>query len=108
MEAASEPKLQPVVASVGGLATVKPAGKVSVSVLLRVVATVFGLFNLMCSVATPPGDIATGVNTLLKLGAELAETVKVAVAGDALLPCPVTSAPAGTVLVTIPSVDEVT
>ena len=92
--AASEPRLQPLVARDGGAPTIMPVGKVTVNVALRLVAMVSGLLSRICSVAVAPGAMTTGLKALLKLGDATATTVSVAVAGTALLPCAVTSAPA--------------
>ncbi len=69
---------------------------------------VLGLFSRICSVDVAPGAMTTGLKALLKLGAATATTVSVAVAGTALLPCAVTSAPAGIVLNLGPRTPETT
>ena len=76
------------------------------------VATVmFGLLKVMVSVETPPALIVAGLKDLFNVGGPIVlgmTTVKVAMAGAALLPLLVCSAPAASVLMKLPAPDAVT
>ena len=62
---------------------------------VRVATALLGLFNVMVRVETPPAVIVAGLKALLNVGALTGMvTVKVAMAGAALLPLPVCKAPA--------------
>jgi hypothetical protein len=78
------------------LETVTPLGSVSVNVA-AVAAAESELLKVMVSVETAPAPIEAGLKVLLNVGATLdgAVTVKLATAGDALLPLELVNAPTG-------------
>ena len=96
-----------VVDSAFGVATVSPAGSESVNAAVRFVAALLPLPRLSVSVEVVPEAIEVGAKDLLIVGAA-ALTVRLALAGAALLPCPVARAPAARVLVAAPGVIDVT
>src|SRR5450432_1275182 len=82
---------------VGAITT--PLGKVSMSGAVRVAIVTSGLLNVTVSVETPPALTVAGLKALPSAGGTTGvRTVRVAMVGAALLPLPVTSAPAGSVL----------
>ena len=79
--------------------TTTPMGNVSTSGAVSVATVVFGLLKVMVRVETPPAGMAAGLKDLLSVGGTLASgTVKVAMAGAALLPLLVCNAPISRVL----------
>ena|SRR5208282_6633575 len=90
-----------------GVATVIPAGNVSVSTALNVAAVALLLPNVSVSVDVPPLVIVLGLKPFPIVGA-VAVTFSEAVAGVPLLPSLLCSAPAGIVLTAVPGVFDVT
>lgn len=86
-----------------------PMGNVSMSGALMVAGVEFVLLNVMVRVEAPPAVMVTGLNALPSVGGMAAEsTVKVAMAGPALLPLPVCKAPAASELMKLPPTGAVT
>ena|SRR5271163_1012805 len=90
-----------------GVATVIPAGNVSVNTALSVAAVALLLPNVSVSVDVPPLATVLGVKLLPSVGAA-ASTVREAVTVTGLLPRLVCSAPAGILLTAVPGVFDVT
>lgn len=78
--------------------TVMPEGKSSVSAAVSAAAVVLALLSVMVSVDTPPAVRLAGLNDLLSVGGTTGVTVRVATAGEALLPVLVLRAPAASEL----------
>ena len=83
----------------------KPPGNGSTSGADNVAAPLLLLLSVMVSVDTPPLTIVAGLKALPSVGAfgTCAVTVRVAMAGDPLLPLGVCKAPAGIALVKFPA-----
>ena len=77
-----------------------PAGNGSVNGAVRFAIVLFALLRVMASAETPPLAIVAGLKALLSMGMTLTAgtTVKVAMAGAALLPLMVCNAPAASEL----------
>src|SRR5271169_433675 len=90
-----------------GVATVIPAGNVSVNAALSVPAVALVFPNVSVSVDVPPLVIVLGLKPFPIVGAR-ASTVRLAVAAVPLLPSLVCNAPAGIVLTAVPGVFDVT
>jgi hypothetical protein len=70
-----------------------PLGKVSVSGAFRAPAVVLALLKVIVRVEVPPAAMAAGLKALPRVTEEGAGTVKVATAGEELVPLLVTKAP---------------
>lgn len=90
-----------VVLTFGVAAITIPLGKVSTREAVKMAATLSGLLKVTVSVEAPPALMIAGLNALPSKGAVGVSgmTVSVATAGAALLPLPVTKAPASNVLI---------
>ena len=91
----------------GGAAMRKPDGRVSVKALAKVAGRELLLPSVKMSVLVFPASAVVGLKVFDTVGAAIGVTTSVAVAGVALLPNVVCSAPAATVLVTVPRVEDV-
>ena len=87
-------------------ASVMPPVNVSTKAALSVAAEALLLVNVIVSTLVPPETIVAGLKALATVGAFV--TVRVAVAGAALLPLFVCKALAGMVFVAVPAVVLVT
>src|SRR5581483_4200145 len=86
-----------------------PLGNVSVSGAVRFAAVLFALLKVMVRVEAQPVLIVAGLKALPSVGAMLVETtVKVAMAGAALLPLLVCKAPAAIESMKLPPLGAVT
>jgi hypothetical protein len=87
-----------VVARFGTAASVTPAGSVSVRAAASVAGTLFALVSVSVRVAMPFALMVDGANPLASVGAAVS-TTSIPLAGAALLPFEVMSAPAASVFV---------
>jgi hypothetical protein len=78
--------------------TVMPEGSRSTSGDVSAAAVPLALFRVMVRLEVPPALTLAGLKDLLSDGETTGVTVKVATAGEALLPLPVFSAPAASEL----------
>jgi len=76
-----------------------PLGNVSVSGAVRTATVWFVLLSVIVRPEIPPPIMLAGLKDLPSVTVEGAETVKVAMAGAALLPLPVCNAPAASELI---------
>ena len=89
-----------------GVATVTPAGKVSVSALVSVATLALVFARVIVNWLVPPGGMLAGSSVLTTVGVLV--TVNGALVAAALLPLLVCRAPMAMVLVTVPAVLLVT
>jgi hypothetical protein len=88
--------------------TTTPTGSVSISGALRLAAVEFVLLKVMVSVELPPALIVAGLNSLPRATGDGEETVKVAIAGEVLLPLLVCKAPTASESMKLPPVEAMT